>query len=77
MEKRERILSRLQELKRQHEASLGEGPGHAPGFTQDEQATRKSYNLIVAEALGDQTISKADLATHGLPASLEGTREAE
>lgn len=64
------FLRRLQELKTEHAASIDEGPGEAPGFTQDEQITRKSYRLVVVDALESGVLTEADLQAAGLPKSL-------
>jgi hypothetical protein len=64
-------LARLRELRAEHAAALGEGPGEAPGFTQDEQVTRKSYKLVAREALDSGALTKADLQAAGLPEKLE------
>ncbi|HYF90735.1 MAG TPA: hypothetical protein VD969_00675 [Symbiobacteriaceae bacterium] len=65
-----RILKRLQELRTEHAASLGEGPGEAPGFIQDEQITRKSYRVVVNDGLDSGAITEADLEALGLPKTL-------
>lgn len=65
------VLARLQELRAEHAASLGEGPGEAPGFTQDEQVTRESYKLVAGDALDAGTLTEADLRAAGLPLKLE------
>jgi hypothetical protein len=65
------VLARLRELKAEHAAALGEGPGEAPGFTQDEQITRNSYDLVAGDALDSGTLTKADLQAAGLPKRLE------
>lgn len=71
MESKEQVLSRLRELKSEHEASIDEGPGRAPGFIQDEQVTRKSYKLVARDALSDGLITREDLQAAGLPEALE------
>lgn len=70
-DEKEAALARLRELKAQHAAALGEGPGEAPGFIQDEQVTRKSYKLVVREALDSGVLTEAELQVAGLPKILE------
>jgi len=66
-----RILNRLRELRQEHAAALGEGPGAAPGFAEDELLTRKSYRLVKADALDAGVLTEADLHAAGLPPKLE------
>jgi hypothetical protein len=63
------VVARLHELIAQHAATLGEGPAEAPGYTQDEQITRKSYNLVVKDALSSGVLTEANLQDEGLPKS--------
>jgi hypothetical protein len=63
------VVARLHELIAQHASALGEGPEAAPGYTQDEQITRKSYNLVVRDALSSGVLTEADLQDEGLPKS--------
>jgi len=71
MESKEEVLSRLRELKSEHEASIDEGPGRAPGFIQDEQVTRKSYKLVARDGISSGLITHEDLQAAGLPEALE------
>lgn len=71
MSDRNQVIARLRELQRQHAAALGEGPGDAPGFIQDEQHTRKSYKTVLHDALGNGVLTKEDLAREGLPDHIE------
>lgn len=71
MDEKQRVVERLHELKRAHKAALGEGPGEAPGFIQDEQATRKSYKLVAQDALDAGVISRETLAAENLPEQLD------
>lgn len=75
MDERTRIINRLRELKIEHEAALGDGPGEAPGHIQDEQGTRKSYKLVAQEAVDNRILTTADLAAAGLPETLEESEE--
>lgn len=71
MNDRNGYLSQLRDLKRKHEAAIGEGPGRAPGFAEDEAATRKSYLLTVTDALQSGAVSRTDLERAGLPEALD------
>ncbi|HEY3365454.1 MAG TPA: kynureninase [Symbiobacteriaceae bacterium] len=75
MEEKDRVLQRLHELKTEHTAALGEGPGEAPGVIQDEQLTRKSYDFVVRGALHDGLLNRDDLWAEGLSETLEETLE--
>jgi hypothetical protein len=70
MQRRTKALDRLRELKSQHAASIDEGPGQAPGFTEDEAVLRHSYELVADEALESGVLSDDDLEAEGLPTSL-------
>lgn len=71
MDNRTDVINRLRELASEHQAALGEGPGRAPGFIQDEQITRKSYRTVVDSALNDGVLSEDDLHAEGLPKYLD------
>lgn len=60
-------LQRLSELSSEHSAALADGGG----FIQNEQATRKSYRLVLKEALEAGVLTVADLAASGFPERLE------
>ncbi|HWI51115.1 MAG TPA: hypothetical protein VNT01_03110 [Symbiobacteriaceae bacterium] len=67
-----RILERLRELRSEHAAALGEGSGAAAlGLAEDELLTRKSYRLVLEDALDAGVLSEADLHAAGLPPKLE------
>lgn len=72
MENRQQVLQRLRTLLQEHEAAVGEGPGQAPGFIEDEMVTRNSYELVVREGLDSGAITRADLETEGLPVAMDG-----
>ncbi|HWI60753.1 MAG TPA: hypothetical protein VNT75_02815 [Symbiobacteriaceae bacterium] len=61
----------MRELHSEHSAALGEGPGEAPGFTEDEMVTRKSYRLVAEDALDAGILTEGDLQAAGLPKRLE------
>lgn len=69
MSHKEETLKRLRQLKWEHEESLVGDP--ADGYIQDEQNTRKSYGLVVEDAMRDGVISLSDLREAGLPTKLE------
>lgn len=75
MDERTRIIERLRELKSEHEAALGQGPGEAPGFIQDEQSTRKSYKLVAQDAVDNGLLTIPELKAAGLPKTLEESEE--
>lgn len=70
MNNRSEAIRRLHELQSEHAAATGDGPGEAPGFTEDIMVTRRSYRLVAADALDSGVLTEADLEAEGLPKSL-------
>jgi hypothetical protein len=71
-EQKDQVLARLRELKTEHAATLGDAPAAwASGFTEDENITRKSYRLVVVDALESGVLTESDLEHAGLPQTLE------